>query len=60
MLLRKSMFADELQLILVSVTAITSGILSKEYKRSCKSSMFSGRLLILQWKRKMESLSMSA
>ena len=54
------MFADELQLILASVTAITSGILSKEYKRSYKSSMFSGRLLILQWKRKMESLSMSA
>ena len=26
------MFADELQLILVSVTAITSGILSKDYK----------------------------
>ena len=42
------MFADKLQLILVSVTAITSGILSKQYKRSCKSSKFFARLLILQ------------
>ena len=35
-------------LILVSITAITSGILSKQYKRSCKSKKFFGRLLILQ------------
>ena len=54
------MFADELQLILVSIKAITSGILSKQYKRSCKSSKFFGRLLTLQRKRKMESLSVSA
>ena len=32
------MFADVLQSILVSVTAITSGILLKQYKRLCKSS----------------------
>ena len=42
------MFADELQLLLVSVTAITSGVLSKLYKRSYKSSKCFGRLLILQ------------
>ena len=42
------MLADELQLILVSVKAIASGKLSKQYKRSCKSSKFLGRLLILQ------------
>ena len=29
------MFADELQLSLISVTAIISGKLSKQYKRSC-------------------------
>ena len=54
------MFADELQLMQVSDTAITSGILSKQYERSCKSLKFLGGLLILQWKRKMESLSISA
>ena len=54
------MFADELQLILVSVTAITSCILPKHYKRSCRCSKVFGRLLILQRKRKMESLSVSA
>ena len=42
------MFADELQLMQVSDTAITSGILSKQYERSCKSLKFLGGLLILQ------------
>ena len=42
------MFADELQLSLVSVTEITSGKLSKQFKRSCYSSKVFGRLLILQ------------
>ena len=51
------MFADELQLIPVSITAITSGILSKQYKRSYESSKFFGRLLILQRKRKVEYVS---